>query len=164
VNVLVEELRFLHESLELCHTIEETAGNFSGHFAMHVMNREVNRISDELQPLGAVLHLEELLNVDVRETDLLYRRGSRWVLGGWLSSHDWGARIGIEVLCRHAHVVSSHVRWTVRGLGATTAGMASTVAAATIVLSSTTLLRVVVISSLLVLIESLLLVLLTAVR
>jgi len=166
VNVLVEELRFLHEPLKLCHTVKQTTGNFSSHFAMHVMNREVNRISDELQPLGAILHLLKLLNVDIRETDLLYGRGRRCVLGGWLSSHDWGTRIGVEVLARHAHVVLVHVRGATGSLGlalrATTTGVASTVATAAIVLSSTTLLVVVVvISSLFVLIESLLLVLLS---
>lgn len=159
MNVLVEEFRFLNEPLELCHTVKETAGNFSSHFTMHIMNREVNRISDELQPLSTIIHCVKLSNVDIGEADLLYRR-CRWSLLG-RRLHVWLNSLSVEVVRSHTHAILVHVRGATGSLlliwwgSLITTGMASTVAAAAIVLSSTTLLVIVVISSL-VLIVSLL--------
>jgi hypothetical protein len=54
MHVLVQEVGIAHKAFKLCNTVKEASGNLAGHFAVNVLNREVNGVSDELELLVAV--------------------------------------------------------------------------------------------------------------
>lgn len=86
VHVLVQEVGIAHKGLELCNTVEETSGNLAGHFAVNVLNREVNGVTDKLELLVAVNDAVKFLKIYLGEANaldlwlLLGRRHARRVL------------------------------------------------------------------------------------
>lgn len=116
LDVLVQEVGVLHESLKLGNTVKKTTGNLAGHLSMNIMNGEVDCVSNKLQPLSSVLHLLQFLNVDFREANLLNRSGWLLWLGHWLPYiSNWRLRSGLEAslighgLCR-VHT-TMHLIW-----------------------------------------------------
>lgn len=107
LDVLVQEVGVLHESLKLSNTIKKTTGNLASHLSMNIMNGEVDCVSNKLQPLSSVLHLLQFLNVDFREANLLNRRlGLLW-LRHWLPYiSNWRLRSGLE-----ASLIRNRLRW-----------------------------------------------------
>lgn len=161
MHVPVEEFGLGNESFKLSNTVKQASSDLARHFAVNVVDGEVNRVSDELQLLATVGHGMELLNVDLGEANLLdlgsgnglglssesLGVGRHGGSGGWGEAsrvHDGLLRMG------HLGVLADAL-----GLGSATTGVASSVASTAVVLATSTLL---VIS--LVLIEALLLILL----
>ena len=54
LNVLVQEIGLLNESLDLNHSVEQAPGNLTGHLSVDSMDGEVDGVTDELQLLGAI--------------------------------------------------------------------------------------------------------------
>jgi hypothetical protein len=54
LDILVQEIGLLDQSLEVDDTVEQASGNLTGHVSMGIVDREVDGVTDELQLLGAI--------------------------------------------------------------------------------------------------------------
>lgn len=92
-DVLVEEVRVSDELLELKDTVKEATGNLTGHLSMHILDREVDGVTNELNLFGSVGDSVKLGEVNFGEADLLHSGllGSR----GLLASH--GREVSVVV-------------------------------------------------------------------
>lgn len=98
----MEEVSIFHELVEFLNTVKETSGNFTGEVAVHILNREKDRVTNEFSFIFASGKIVELLNVDTWESnvfghlvDLLVRVHLRRLLR---RSHHG---VGREVLLVH---------------------------------------------------------------
>lgn len=91
--VLVEEVRVSDKLLELKDTIKKTTGNLTSHLSMHILDREVDGVTNELNLFSSVSDSIKLCQVNFWEADLLYS----WLLRscGLLSSH--GREISVVI-------------------------------------------------------------------
>lgn len=63
-NLLLEELRLFDELVEFLNTVEKTSRNLSCQVAVDILNREKDRVSDELGLFVSGLQRVEFRNVD----------------------------------------------------------------------------------------------------
>ena len=92
-DVLVKEVRVSNKLLKLKDTIKEATSNLAGHLSMHILDREVDGIANELYLFGSVSDSIKLSEVNFGEANLLHCRllGSRRLL----SSH--GREVSVVV-------------------------------------------------------------------
>jgi len=103
LNILVQEVGVLHQSLEVRDTVQQASSNLSGHITMEVMDREVDGVTDKLQLLATVSKSIELRKVYIRETKFPY--GSV-LLNRWLRhNHVLLLRVEFVILLRRREIV-----------------------------------------------------------
>jgi len=79
----------LHKALEFDDTVKQATRDLTGHITMEVMDGEVDGVTDELQLLSTVGQSIQLVDVDIREAQLLH--DSRLGLG-----HRHNLLLGLE--------------------------------------------------------------------
>ena len=161
LDVLVQEFAVRNETFEVLNTVKQASSDFTGHFAVDVMDREVNCISNKLQPFATVRQCLKIFNLNLREANLCHLWGRYW---SWLRRLLLSDGLGRWEICRYQRLVrclglhvSASIHWvhTTAGLLAISTRVASSVATTAVVsLATSTLLElslVLVVSSLIVL-------------
>lgn len=129
----MEEFLVFDESVKVSDTIEETSGDLSCHFTVNILNREKDRVTDELGLVSSVNELREFTEVNLRESNLSS-------LG-----------IGLLLLLRSHHVVGREVVLVHDRLVVSTLVSSTLVTSSSLLVASTS---VVVVATVLVLVVS----------
>lgn len=165
LDILVQEIGLLDQSLEVDHTVEQASGNLTGHISMGVVDGEVDGVSDELQLLSAIGESVELGKVALREAQLLHFDGRlglghghsylllgvEFVIGlaGWeaVVVHDGGAMVSGHLVALDSGLVGSVATLVASSLlvSATSLVVSSLTATTLLVLAAAVLVLVVVV-------------------
>lgn len=86
------------KSVKVLNTVEEASSDLSCHFAVDILNREEDSVSDELGLFSSVVELVEFVKVNLRESNL----SSLGIGLGLLGSHHV---VGWEVVLVHDRLV-----------------------------------------------------------
>ena len=163
LDVLVQEIGLLDQSLEFNDTVEQASSNLTGHISMGVMDGEVDGVTDELQLLSAIGESMELGKVALREAQLPHFDGSlslghghSYLLLGvefvvWLTGreavvvHDGGTMVSGHLVALDSGLVGSVTTLVASSLLVSATSLVSSLTATTLLLVLAAVLVVVVV-------------------